>query len=359
MKLVTTRGLQVGSELAKPIYNDNGRILIQKDVNLSQAMIDRLQELGVTYVYIRDEISEDIIIHSPISDELKIESIQTVKSLFKGYENQGFKNKSFLFDHTSNKMTNLVDTIIRQIQDDDQVLSIMSDIFISDDYLFTHSVNVTIYSIAIANALKLTNKKTQELGIGAILHDVGKVFIPEEVLKKEGRLTSDEFEVIKSHTELGFEFLRASQELPLLAAHCAFQHHERLDGSGYPRGIRDEEIHPFGKILAVADVFDAVTSNRVYRDAMLPQEGLDILYAGSGKLFDQEIVRVFRESIAIYPNGITVNLNDHRTAIVVRQNENLAQRPVVRVIKESDQVVVPYDLDLSTALDITIIGYAH
>ncbi|SDC45753.1 HDIG domain-containing protein [Pelagirhabdus alkalitolerans] len=358
MKLVTTRGLAVGQELAKPILNDRGQVLVQKNVRVSQQIIDRLLELGVTYVYVKDQMSEDIVIHSPISEELKIESIRTVKSVFHSYKNKGFKDQSFLYDKTTEKMASLVDTIISQIQNDEEVISLMSDIFISDDYLFNHSVNVTTYAIAIATEMKLPYKQVRELGLGAMLHDIGKVFLPEEVLKKQGRLTDVEFEIIKTHPELGFEFLRSSSDLSVLVAHCAYQHHERLDGSGYPRGIKGKDMHKFGKILGVADVFDATTSDRVYRDAMLPQEGLEILYAGSGTLFDTNIVRTFRESIAVYPNGVTVELNDHRRAIVVRQNKKLYNRPVVRVINENNQVVTPYDLDLSKHLNVTIIGYS-
>ncbi|PXW91405.1 HD-GYP domain-containing protein (c-di-GMP phosphodiesterase class II) [Streptohalobacillus salinus] len=357
MRLIAARGLEEGHELAKPIYNDRGQILVQKDIKLTRAMVDRLLALGVTFVYIKDAISEDIIITSPVSEELKIESMRTVKSVFHSYKSAGFKEKAFLFDKTSENMAALVDSIIMQIQRDDEVLSIMSDIFISDDYLFSHSVNVTIYAVALANEMKLTRKQTRQLGLGAMLHDVGKVFLPEEILKKTGRLTDFEFDLVKTHPELGFEFLRSSSDLPLLVAHCAYQHHERIDGSGYPRGIEGKDMHLFGKILGVADVFDAVTSQRVYRDAMLPQEGLEILYSGSGTLFEPEMVRVFRDTIAVYPNGVTIALNDGRRAIVVRQNPKLYNRPVIRVVQENGQTVSPYDLDLAKELSITITGY--
>lgn len=357
MRLIAARSLEVGHELAKPIYNDRGQILIQKEIKLTQSMIGRLLSIGVTFVYIRDAISDDILIHSPVDEELKIESMRTVKSVFHTYRDRGFKSQAFLFDKTSENMASLVESIITQIQRNQETLSIMSDIFISDDYLFSHSVNVTIYAVALANELKLNQKQIRQLGIGAMLHDVGKIFLPEDVLKKTGQLTKDEFEIIKSHPELGFEFLRSSSDLPLLVAHCAYQHHERINGSGYPRGIASDEIHKFGKILGVADVFDAVTSQRVYRDAMLPQEGLDILYAGSGSLFDPDMVRLFRDTIAVYPNGVTVDLSNGARAIVVQQNKKLFNRPVVRVVSMGHETVQPYDIDLSKHNDLTVIGY--
>ena len=118
------------------------------------------------------------------------------------------------------------------------------------------------------------------IGLGSMLHDIGKIAVSKEILLKPGKLTEEEFQVIKTHTTEGFEMLRNSYSVPLLVAHCAFQHHERLDGSGYPRGIKSKDIHDYAKVIAVADVFDAVTSNRVYRSAMLPHEGLEMLYAG-------------------------------------------------------------------------------
>ncbi|CQR46550.1 Cyclic di-GMP phosphodiesterase response regulator RpfG [Paraliobacillus sp. PM-2] len=358
MRLVATKSIKEGSELAKPIYNDKGKALIQKNVNLTDGMIRRLQDMGITYVYIKDEVTEDILVPSPISDELRIEAIQTVKQSFATYQHNGFGKKVYLIDKTNESMAKVVDSMIHQLKDDQEVLTVMSHILISDDYVFSHSVNVTMYALALATELKLSAKQIRQLGLGAMLHDVGKMFISEEILNKTGKLNDQEFEMVKKHTEKGFDYLRQSTNFPLLVAHCAYQHHERLDGSGYPRGITHKDIHPFGKILAVADVFDAVTSNRVYRDAMLPHEGLELLYAGSGSLFDPELVRTFKNTIAVFPNGSTICLSDNRIAIVVKQNHQLYERPIVRVIKEQGESVTPYDLDLAKELDLTVVDYA-
>lgn len=357
MRLIASKNLKIGTELAKPIYNDKGKILLQKDVVLTDVMIRRLLDLGITYVYIKDELTDDIYVPSLIPEEMRIEAIQTVKESFATYQNNGFGKKSFLQDKTSENMTKMVDSMITQLKNDEEVLSVMSDILISDDYVFAHSINVTIYALALATELKLPDKQIRQLGLGAMLHDVGKMFIPDEILNKVERLNDEEFSIMQSHAEKGFHFLRKSTSFPLLVAHCAYQHHERLDGSGYPRGIKETEIHPFGKILAVADVFDAVTSNRVYRDAMLPQEGLEVLYAGSGTLFDQDLIRTFKQTVAIFPNGSTIKLNDNRIAIVVKQHNQMYERPTVRVIKEQEQFIEPYDIDLSKQLNLTIIGY--
>ena len=162
--------------------------------------------------------------------------------------------------------------------------------------------------------------------------------------------------MIKSHSVEGFELLRKAQTIPLLVAHCAFQHHERLDGSGYPRGISDKEIHDYAKIIAVADVFDAVTSNRVYRPAMLPHEGLELLYSGVEQKFQTKIVKAFKHAVAIYPVGITVILNDGRKGVVAQQNVGLSDRPIVRILEENGHTVDPYEINLENELSIVVIG---
>ena len=161
---------------------------------------------------------------------------------------------------------------------------------------------------------------------------------------------------LKRHTTEGFEMLRNSYSVPLLVAHCAFQHHERLDGSGYPRGIQSKDIHDFAKVIAVADVFDAVTSNRVYRSAMLPHEGLEMLYAGVERQYDTNVVKAFHKAVAIYPVGITVELNDGRKGVVVKQNSSLSDRPVLRILEDNGDHVQPYEINLEEELSIVITG---
>ncbi len=355
MRLVSTFSLSNGDELSKPIYNDKGQILIHEGVPLTQRMINRLTEIGVTYVYIEDEVTDDIESNSPISDRVRIEAVNTIKNTFDTMSGSEDVANSFIFDKTGEKMVDIVRHILSEVQGHNEVISLLSDVFTYDDYIFTHSLNVTIYSLALGTELGLPSKKLEELGYGAMLHDVGKVFVPREVLLKPGKLSDDEFQQIQEHAEAGFNMLRKMPTVPLVAAHCAFQHHERLDGSGYPRGITEKDIHLYAKILGIADVFDAVTSNRVYRDAMLPHEGLEILYAGAGTLFDQKMIQAFRKSVAAYPNGLTVVLSDGRKGIVSRQNKHVSDRPFVRILEENGRELTEYyEIDLSKELNVVV-----
>ncbi len=177
------------------------------------------------------------------------------------------------------------------------------------------------------------------IGIGAMLHDVGKLQIPTNILFKPGRLTDEEYEMMKQHARFGFDILRNLHSISLLVAHCAFQHHERLDGSGYPRGLVEKDIHPYAKIIAVADVFDAVTSDRVYRDKMLPSQGIELIQSGSGTMFDTSVVEAFKRSIVHYPNGTILLLSDGRRGVVAKQNTNNSALPFVRIFEENNSIL--------------------
>jgi len=356
MRLVTTSSVESGTILAKAIYNENGQVLLNEGVELKKAIIHRLNTLGISYIFIKDRENEDIQYNGTISDSLRKEAIQTINSTFKEIQKDTSLHGSLVVEKASKKFSELIRCLMTEIKDQKELLTLLSDAFIYDNYIFSHSLNVTLYALAIGIKLNLPQRDLETLGLGAIFHDIGKIKVPKEVLLKPGKLTQEEYEAIKTHAEEGFQLLRKVPTIPLLVAHCAFQHHERLNGSGYPRGIVGDEIHYFGKILAVADVFDAVTSNRVYRRAMLPHEGLEILYAGSGTLFEKKIIEAFRLTVAIYPVGITVDLSDGRKGIVAGQNIGFGDRPKVRIMEEMGEKVPPYEIDLKNELSITITG---
>ncbi|WP_079478341.1 HD-GYP domain-containing protein [Halobacillus salinus] len=355
MRLTLTSSLQAGDRLGKTIYNDNGKILLSSGVHLTERMIERLADFHITYVYIEDADTADIESHYPIPEELRVEAVKSIKKSFRDAQDSETLKKGFVFEKSAQEMNGIVRSIMMELQQHKEAITLLSDVFTYDDYIFTHSLNVTMYALTLGKQLQLPYNKLEKLGMGAILHDVGKMMVPREVLLKPGKLTNSEFELIKTHAEAGFELLRSSREIPLVAAHCAFQHHERLDGSGYPRGLVGDDIHDFGKILAIADVFDAITSNRVYRNAMLPHEGLEIIYSGAGTLFDQHMVEAFRKCIAIYPNGLSIELNDGRKGVVVRQNPSLCDRPIVRIFEENGlELPDKYDIDLAKELNVVV-----
>jgi putative nucleotidyltransferase with HDIG domain len=357
MKLIATSLLKPGMYLGKAVYNDRESVLIKENIALTETMIKRLQQLGITYVYVEDERTDDIVPRLPITEETRKKALTTVTDAFRHIQNQPDLKKMFNLEKETKRFKHLIETMLMEMKQNKDLVSLLTDIYVYDDYTFSHSFNVTLYALALGIQLNLSDKELEQLGLGALLHDIGKMCIPVEILKKPGKLTAEEYELMKKHTEFGFEMLRATYTIPLLAAHCAYQHHERLDGSGYPRGLKGNDVHYFGRLLAIADVFDAVTSNRVYRRAMLPHEGLEILYSGAGTQFDKEMVEAFRKAVAVYPVGLSVELNDGRKGIVAKQNHGLSERPVVRILEEDGRELrEPYEIDLKEQLNVAIVG---
>jgi len=355
MRLISTKTLRSGMRLGNTIYNVTERPLLQKDVVLTEKMVQRLRELNVQYVYIDDERSKGIEMVESVPVEIRQHAIREIRGTFEDMKEINTKTLPVLLDKKTNQIQQVLKDVMREMQESTDLLTILSDAYLYDSYIFHHSFNVTLYSLAIGKQLRLPQRQLEQLGMGAILHDIGKMMIPEEVLLKPGPLTEEEFLMIREHPSIGFEILRNLNAVSLLVAHCAFQHHERLDGSGYPRGIMKTDIHPFAKIIAVADVFDACTSNRIYRTKMLPSEGLDILYAGAGTLYDPTVIKAFTQAIAIYPNGLVVELNDGRRGIIAKQNAGFSTRPIIRILQNGDdRIDQPYEVNLLEVLDLVI-----
>ncbi|SFP50693.1 HD-GYP domain-containing protein [Salibacterium halotolerans] len=355
MRVKRVQSLNPGEKLGKALVDDEGKILLHRGVELTHGLIKRLMEKSFTYVYVEDPLTSDIEVKQPLRDETRLQAVQTMKEEFHWIGKEENLAGSFRGRNLSRTFSNIVDMVLTDVKSHDEAIGLLSDVLLYDSYVFTHSLQVTVYTLRLAVELGFSDKALRDIGLGAILHDVGKMNVPENVLNKPGKLTDEEFDMIKQHTLDGYYLLKDLPNVPILAAHCALQHHERIDGSGYPHGRFGKDIHDYAKVMAVADVFDAVTSHRVYRKAMLPHEGLEILYQGAGTLFDHDIVAAFQKVIALFPNGVCVNVSNGSKAVVVKQNRNLPWRPVIRIVEQDGTPLSePYDIDLSVRMDITI-----
>lgn len=348
MRLISIDVLKEGMVLGRTIWNEAGHPLLKKGVVINERIIHRLQQLNMHYLYIDDEISEGIEVEETIPPAVRNKAISTIKNSFQSLDGLSTASASYLLDQQSKGIISIVDELLSMVTGNDEILTVLADAYLFDEYLYQHSFQVTLYSIAIAEELGYSAEDLRLIGIGALLHDVGKLMVPKEILTKPGRLTNDEFETMKMHTRYGFDLLRNLHSISLLVAHCAFQHHERIDGSGYPRGLVDFEIHPFAKIIGVADVFDAVTTNRVYREKMLPSQGLAIIEAGSGTLYDTRIVNALKRAVVHYPNGAILKLSDGRRGIVSRQNVVNPTMPWIRIFEENNDLIrATYETNLA------------
>lgn len=355
MKLALTSTVDVNTVIAKTIYSATGQPLIKKGVHLTDRMKKRLLSHGITYIYIEDKFTEDIEVEDPVLTEIRADASMSLKEAFLEFKMKDLTKKNYVFNKNEKKLTEMIDKIIEYISNQETSLSLLSDMSIADDTLIQHSINVALYSIAMGTKLNFTNAELVQLGLGAVFHDFGKVFIEERILKKEGKLTATEYERMKEHTTLGFNYLRKETNFPTVIAHSAYQHHERNDGSGYPRKLVGKEIHFYAKIIGLVDVFDALTSNRVYRKALLPHEGLEILYTQANSKFDLHLIETFKKSIVIYPTGIMVELSNGKKGIVVKQNANSCDRPIVRIVNQvNGKNEKREEIDLSKELNIVI-----
>ncbi|WP_077617953.1 HD-GYP domain-containing protein [Bacillus sinesaloumensis] len=352
MRLINIESCHSGLILGQSIYNEKGTVLLAKGTELTEIYIQKLQKYNIHTLYIDDGVSEGIDIIESFPEALRVEAINNItEGLHTIADLQSEKPTLQKMMNSSNAIRGFQKVfreILQTLKENKTALNLLASTKVYDNYLYTHSVNVAIYACQLALANGLPLKNVEEIGLGAILHDVGKLSVPIEILNKPGKLTNEEYEIVKSHSTTGFELLRRIHEIPLLVSHCALQHHERIDGKGYPRGLEGDNIHPYSKIISVADVFDAVTSQRTYRRPLLPHVAMELLYSGSGTQFDTHQVRLFKEGIAIYPVGITVKLNDGRTGIVSNYNYSAVGRPEIRIIKdEENQTISPYEIDLA------------
>lgn len=218
-----------------------------------------------------------------------------------------------------------------------------------DTYTFQHSVNVCALLVSFCNSLEFDANVIREAGIGGLLHDIGKMKVPLSILNKPGSLNEKEFEVMKAHVTLGRDILLETPNIPETAILVAGQHHERFDGTGYPGKLHNEEISLFGQMAAIVDVYDALTSNRIYHQGEEPTGVLRKLYEWSKFHFDEELVQRFIRTIGIYPVGSLVSLESGRLGIVIEQGQESLLKPVVRVIFDLKQgfKITPKDVDLS------------
>ena len=204
-----------------------------------------------------------------------------------------------------------------------------------DNYTFTHMVNVSILTLAQARALGIEGRLLRELGLAALMHDIGKVRTPKDILNKPSKLDAREFEIMKRHTIDGAAILRETPEMPALAPVVAFEHHLRLDGQGYPDGITRDTLNVATMLCSIADVYDAMRSQREYQEAFPTDRILAVLKRNDGMQFDQHLVRRFVQLMGIYPPGTLVALADERLAIVTAIHAPSPERPRVRIVFET------------------------
>lgn len=348
MRRVSLDKVRAGAILAKTIITADGKVLLASGMEITEEYKRKLQVYGISEIYIEDEISKDIHIPEVVREEIVNEAKQMVKAMM--------TKPSVKISIDGRRVMEIVDKIISSILANKDIIANLCDIRTVDDYTFAHSVNVCILSLIIGIGLDYSGDKLRELGVGSILHDIGKVMVPNDILKKPYQLTSEEFEEIKKHTHYGYEILKNTSGISMTAAYIALGHHERVDGSGYPYQLKGENIHKAARIVAVSDVYDALTSDRIYRRKLMPHEVIDYITSLGSHHFDQEVVDVFIRFIAYYPVGTGVILSTGEKGLVSKYNKRYPTRPTVRVVmgKDGKMLAKHKEIDLTHNLKYRI-----
>jgi len=243
----------------------------------------------------------------------------------------------------------LVEEISQSITRNPEAFLNLARLKTKDDYTYMHSVAVCALMIALGKQLGLTGADLKEAGLAGLLHDVGKMMIPEEVLNKPGKLTDEEFEIIKAHPKKGWDLLHGSPDITASALDVCLHHHERVDGKGYPDKLSGDNLTLFARMGAVCDVYDALTSNRCYKNGWEPADTIRKMAEWKDGHFDERVFKAFVKTIGIYPSGTLVRLKSGRLAIVLEQTEKSLLTPIVKVFfsTKSNEPIMPEMLDLS------------
>ncbi|MFC4102272.1 HD-GYP domain-containing protein [Paenibacillus xanthanilyticus] len=237
--------------------------------------------------------------------------------------------------------------LVQQAAEEPDVFGLFESIRAKDDYTYEHNIGVGVLATLIGRWMNLSETELSVLAMAATLHDVGKIKIPSEILNKPGKLTSEEYAIVKQHTVIGYEMLKGTTGLNSRVALAALQHHERSDGSGYPLGLTAEQIDPLSRIVAVADVFHAMSSRRPYHEPLPFYDILNQIRLGKFGVFDPQIVSIFLENMVGRMVGRKVVLSDGRSGEVVFLNPHSLERPLVRLEDEF--------IDLSKVGDVHIL----
>lgn len=326
MEYVSVDNLKEGIRVAQNIHDSQGRLLVGCGSRLTSVLIARLRILGVSDIYVESDESKGILTSAAISDSSQIKSVTALNAVD--------------VDKIASNAASLVMELGSSLLDTD-----MNSISLYDTVTAQHSLNVAIYAVVMAKALGFDDTRTGQLAQAGMLHDIGKLLVPKEIIQKPGKLTDMEREEIKKHSQLGYDLLKERWDIWSVVRVGVLEHHETENGNGYPSGLMGSKIHDFAKILHVADVYDALIAKRSYKESWSSQKAMKYLEDNKGILFSPEVVDVFKKVVPVYRKGSSVTLNTGQEAIIVKNIMSALDRPIIR-LRDSGKEVDLRDSDL-------------
>jgi len=369
MRLVSLSNLQEDARLARDIVSGrDGAPLLRAGVALSARFIEHLGKAGIQAVWVEDELGRGIDPVPVISPQTRGLATRALSTLHEEAKRALAAGRG-LDPEATDDLPDVVDAVLQEIEEHDGKTVVLADLCGASAYAAQHSIDMTALGLLIGRRLIVEHgwldyrgerqddrheERLFRLGMGLLLADIGKLAIPESILNKPGKLTEEEWEVVKSHPKAGVKLVRDTGAWCPLVQGCVLRHHERWNGTGYPEGKVASEVHEMARIAAVADVFDAITSERSFAPAKPAHLGVQTILAGGGTQFDPVICEVFASRVAPFPTGVEVELTDGRRAIVVSVPELEMDRPVLRVISGPG---APFDVSLQSDQSIQIAGW--
>ena len=351
MRIANLDNLQGNEVLGNPIYDNSGRILLAQGIKLTSWYIEKLKNMGIQSVYIDDEISKDVIIEDTISEKTRQLSKHAIHDVMDKYYKYGKVQNAGVLQS--------VNSIIDEILANKENMVNISEIRTKDDEVYSHSVNVCVLATLIGIHLGYNMLRLKDVAVGAMLHDIGKIkILSDKTIVKEKKQAGELEKYVKEmHPKVGYDFLSQQNMCTAVSKVAVLMHHERMDGSGYPLGLTETEIHEVAMLISVCNAFDNMISGHAGFEPKPIYEILEFLVAMSGSYFNADIVNKFIAHIAAFPSGSGVKLNTNERCLVIRQNQSFPLRPVVKVIygRDNKKVAEPYEIDLIKEFTVFII----
>ena len=344
MRLLTI-SRAVGLQLARdiPAAEPGQMPLLRSGAKITERYSRALAEAGIHAVWVHDPVSEGIEPQDLVPPHVREEAAKTVSDALAGAR-ASIESGQGLSPEFAQELSEIVARLVAAVAGHSGVALCLSDLAAADAYTHQHSIDVCALGIMLGKVLFSrdgwedykgrhridgVDKRLHHLGMGLLLHDIGKLAVPAGILNKPDRLTAEEQELVRTHPEAGASMLDHDTYSPIVRA-IVREHHERWDGTGYPQGLAGHDIHQLARIAAVADVYDAVTSERPYQPARSPNVGVDVINANAGTQFDPEVVEVFGRLVFPYPVGSEIVLADGSTGVVAEIDPDAPLRPLVR-----------------------------
>lgn len=333
--------LRVGMKFAVDIKSRDGSIIFSKGATITSSDKTLLNEIDIAGVYIESDFTHDVVLEDCMRLIDRTQSLSIVRHVISSPDT----------DALERELQQMMHNILQHLSSSELLLNGLYSMRDYDEYTYEHSLRVTVLSILLGNCLGLNEDDLRELGMAAMLHDLGKLVIPVETLNSTEMLSMRQFGYIRKHPIVGYNKVQQLKCYNERIGLAILQHHEHADGSGYPYGLRGDEISLYAKIICCADVYDALTSKRSYRNAWFPSQALDCMNTSMASQFDSKVLDVLNKTIIPYPEGSVVLLSTNELAVVIKSNKD---KPTVRTISNGESRVV----DLSDSdIKIEKLGY--